>query len=87
MTRAMTRASPDADCSDQTEQEVIAAGSLVSHFSNSPFSGSHSELVKEQKADLTLTELFQSVRPVDEVKNLAQGYFIENEGTCCDKGH
>ena len=46
-------------------------------LSNCPFSVSRSELVKEQKADPTLAELFQSVRPVGEVMDLAKGYFIE----------
>ncbi len=34
--------------------------------------------MEEQRSDSTLAELFQSVRPLTEVKDLAQGYFIEN---------
>lgn len=77
VTRMMMRAGSDAGGVDRSEQKVLVAESLISHLSNCPFSVSHSELVKEQKADSTLAELFQSVRPVGEVKNLAQGYFIE----------
>ena len=75
VTRAMMIAGLDASGADQSEQKVLVAESLISHLSNCPFSVSHSELVKEQKADSTLAELFQSVRPVGE--DLAQGYFIE----------
>lgn len=72
------RAGLDAGGADRSEQKVLVAESLISHLSNCPYSVSHSEeLVKEQKANSTLAELFQSVRPVGEVKDLAQGYFIE----------
>lgn len=37
-----------------------------------------SGLLKEQRANSTLTVLFQSVHPLDEVKNLSQAYLIQN---------
>lgn len=43
---------------------------FILSLSNTPLSVSHNELVSEQRADFTLKELFQSVLPADEVKNV-----------------
>lgn len=51
---------------------------FVLSLSNKPLAVLHSKLVSEQRADTTLKELFQVVLPVDEVKNHAHGYFIQN---------
>lgn len=77
VTRAMTGHNEDfsahaTEVNDETELPVLS-------LSNTPLSVSHSELVNEQKADPTLKELFQSVFPADEMKNRAQGYFIQKE--------
>ena len=48
------------------------------YLCNLPRSISQPELVREQKADPTLKELFNLVLPKSEVKNLAHGYFIED---------
>ncbi|KAF7654545.1 hypothetical protein LDENG_00068500 [Lucifuga dentata] len=48
-------------------------------LSGIPWSISHSELVEEQQADSSLKELLEKVLPIDEVKNNAQCYFIQND--------
>ena len=44
-----------------------------------PFSVSKAELVQEQQGDAALTELFQQVRPVEEMESVAHGYFLEDD--------
>lgn len=51
---------------------------FLKHVANCQSHISHRELIEEQMKNSTLAELFQSVRPVSEVKDLAQGYFIED---------
>ena len=77
MTRAMKKASESAEAQG-TETEGGVMDGLMLSLSDSPISIPRSELVSEQTADPTLTELFKMVLPENEVKNLAQGYFIEN---------
>ncbi len=47
-------------------------------LSDFPLSVSHSELVLEQQADSSLSELFQLVKPDTEMEDSASGYFLQN---------
>lgn len=37
------------------------------------------DLIKEQKADSTLVELFDPIVPIDSIVNLSSGYYLEDE--------
>lgn len=52
----------------------------MSNFLYLPFpSVSKAELVQEQQGDAALTELFQQVRPVEEMESVAHGYCLEDD--------
>ena len=73
---------------DQTVQPLQPTE--PAYLSNLPVSISHAELVREQKADPTLNDLFNCVLPKQDVNNLAQGYFIEDGvllRKCVPHGH
>uniref|UniRef100_A0AAQ4QC33 Gypsy retrotransposon integrase-like protein 1 n=1 Tax=Gasterosteus aculeatus aculeatus TaxID=481459 RepID=A0AAQ4QC33_GASAC len=79
VTRAMKRPTDYAEPIEVEDVESEALELFVMTLSNTPLSVSHSELARELRADGTLKELFQSVLRVDEVKDRAHGYFVQNE--------
>ena len=76
VTRAMKRAQSDEIMSPEND-DILQQH--VKTCPDVPWSVSHSELVKEQRADSSLKELMESVLPGGEVKNHAQCYFLQNE--------
>lgn len=71
VTRAMTKAESDTsneDCDFKVDFHLPES-----------FSISQQELVTEQKADASLSELFDQVQPTKEAKSSASGYFLQDE--------
>ncbi|CAM4661246.1 unnamed protein product [Leuciscus chuanchicus] len=69
VTRSMTSAQPWVT----PDSAVVKPFSLPDDFSVSP-----SELLQEQQLDSSLHQLFESVMSSDEIRNVAQGYFLQD---------
>lgn len=54
------------------------APDLKVSMSDNPLSVSYSDLVKEQQADSSLKELFDSVLSAEEARSAANGYFLQD---------
>ncbi len=77
VTRAMARAdvSHDFEAGNEKHEAELCAFSL----SDAPLSVSRVDLTVEQRADPSLSALFEQVLPAEEVKDSSRGYFIHNE--------
>ncbi len=77
VTRAMSRIKTNMDPATQSGMDKpLEKFSLP--LSDFPLSVSHSELVLEQQADSSLSELFQLVKPDTKMEDIAIGYFLQN---------
>lgn len=69
VTRAMTKDKSDGeDCDFKLDFKLPESLSV-----------SQQELIAEQRADTSLSELFDQVQPTQEAKNSASGYFLQDE--------